>query len=251
MRSNEENPKRNRLTLNKQIAAAPTHAKKWQIALHGGLPPTEIQRLPPEATGLRFTTHPKEWQAKAKEQLKQRFADQLFPALIKNDPAPFFELLEAMAKERREITYAVNGLVLYGKRPKPPEKKEAGRRLRLAILNLDPDDLISMKAVADALAKWHVMYSDESHLRRVMRELEVHLLKPGERVYFSFSGFGDQPKKWLRKLIVEKNGTATNHGMTRKEYDALGGLKSHLLLPPLSASPDKEARRLFLLSKTP
>jgi hypothetical protein len=34
--------KRSRLTLNKQIAVAPTHAKKWEIALHGGNPPTAI-----------------------------------------------------------------------------------------------------------------------------------------------------------------------------------------------------------------
>lgn len=41
--------KAKRVTLNKQIANAPTHAKKWEVALHGGPPPTAIQRLPLEA----------------------------------------------------------------------------------------------------------------------------------------------------------------------------------------------------------
>jgi hypothetical protein len=38
-------PEKRRLTLNKQIASAPTRAKKWEIALHGGNPPTAIEQL--------------------------------------------------------------------------------------------------------------------------------------------------------------------------------------------------------------
>ena len=40
-----EMAKAKRVTLNKQIASAPTLAKKWEVALHGGPPPTAIQRL--------------------------------------------------------------------------------------------------------------------------------------------------------------------------------------------------------------
>jgi hypothetical protein len=40
-----EMAKAKRITLNKQIASAPTLAKKWEAALHGGPPPTAVQRL--------------------------------------------------------------------------------------------------------------------------------------------------------------------------------------------------------------
>jgi hypothetical protein len=43
--------KAKRVTLNKQIASAPTLAKKWEVALHGGPPSTAVQRLPSEAFG--------------------------------------------------------------------------------------------------------------------------------------------------------------------------------------------------------
>jgi len=234
-------PKRTRLTLNKQIARAPTHAKKWEIALHGGLPPTQIQMLPSQATGLRFSSHPEDWNIKAKEQLKGRFAQLLFPALMENNPAPFLELLEAMAKERREVTRFDNGLVLYGRRPKPPKKKEAGRKLRLAILSLTPDDLISMRAVLKSLENCEIEYSDESHVRRVMREMDIHLLKPGDTVYLRFSEFDlhtGEPKEWqcVRKFVVEQNGTVTNYGLSQAAYDELRGWKAHRVR---LASPDK------------
>src|ERR1041384_8123791 len=79
-----------RMTLNKLIASAPTLAKKWETALHGGKPPTTIQRLPSEAFGLdTYSPHGSEWQAWAINQLKQKFTDLLFPALMKDDPEPF------------------------------------------------------------------------------------------------------------------------------------------------------------------
>jgi hypothetical protein len=105
--------KRTRLTLNRQIAAAPTRARKWEIALIGGLPPTKIQALAAQSVHWRFITEKlKDWQIKAKERLKQDFSNLLFPALVNNDPSPFFELLEAMAKLRREITFAKDGLLM-------------------------------------------------------------------------------------------------------------------------------------------
>jgi hypothetical protein len=181
-------PTKLRNTLNKQIASAPTRAAKWEIALTGGLPATKIQMLATQAVHWKFSTEKLEdWQLQAKERLKQDFADLLFPALVESAPTPFNELLEAMAKLRREITFAKDGLVIYGNRPKPPAKKEAGRKLRLAIIDLQPDDLASMRAVLKFLESRQVEFSDESHVRRVMREMDVHLLTPGDTVYLAFS----------------------------------------------------------------
>src|ERR1035441_436514 len=93
--------KAKRVTLNKQIASAPTLAKKWEMALHGGPPPTAIQRLPSETFGLSAPSpHGEKWRLGAIEQAKQRFVDLLFPALMRDDPRPFEELIEAMAKRQ-------------------------------------------------------------------------------------------------------------------------------------------------------
>ena len=130
-----------------------------------------------------------------------------FPALLNDTPKPFEELLEVMATNRREITYAKGGVVVWGNRPRLPRKKEQGRRLRQMILDLEPDDLVSIKAVESQLAKWAVEYSDVSHVYRVMRELKVQLLKPGDTVFFHYSPMNLQtlePTKWqcLRKFVV-------------------------------------------------
>lgn len=230
MKPNKQAAKQSRATLNKQIAAAPTLAERREIAGWGGKPPTEIQMLVTMVNGNRSFVNPEKSAIQERARLKARFADLLFPALIKDNPAPFNELLEAMAKERRELTTAKDGVLVYGKRPKPPAKKELGRRLRQAVLSLKPDDLISMRAVEAHLAIWEVSYSDESHLRRVMRELNVKLLKPGDTVYFRFG------EKCVRKFTVGENGKITNFGMSRQDYDALNGLKAHAVVP---APPDK------------
>ncbi len=243
MKPSQRSHKRNRLTLNKQIATAPTHAKKWETALHGGNPPTAIQRLPSEAFGLhKPSPHGAEWQAKAIGQAKQRFADLLFPALMNDDPKPFEELLQAMA-HRRKTEVSLDEFIRrqMEERKRKPSKKEMGRRLRLALLNLSPDDLTSMRAVLRFLDGFQTEYSDESHVRRVMRELNIHLLKLGDTVYFRFSETDlhtGNPKKWLcpRKIIVGQNGTATNFGISRKEYDELLGWKGHRVQP---GAPDK------------
>ena len=166
----------------------------------------------------------------------------LFPALMKDNPQPFEELLAAMA-HRRRTTVSLDEFVRRQEQAskRKPSKKEMGRRLRLTVLDLHPDDLTSMRAVLIYLGSRQVEYSDESHVRRVMRELDIHLLKPGETVFFYFSVVDlrtGQPKKWhcLRKIIVGKNGTATNYGMSRKEYDELLGCKSHRVQP---IRPDK------------
>jgi hypothetical protein len=238
--------KQTRLTLNKQIAAAPTRAQKWEIALHGGKPPTAIQQLPFQVIGLA-TPSPfgADWQTKAIEQAKKRFAELLFPALMKDDPRPFEELIQAMAR-RRKTTVSLDEFVRRKQlqQKMKPTKKEAGRKLRLAILNLKPDDLTSMPAALKFLDSRNVEYSDESHVRRVMREMDIHLLKPGDTVYFGFSKINLQtgaPEKWmcLRKLIVGKRGEAKNLGMSRKKYDDLLGMKAHSVSPTHATSPDK------------
>jgi len=238
--------KRTRLTLNKQIAAAPTRAQKWEIALHGGKPPTAIQQLPLQVIGLAEPSpFGAEWQAKAIEQAKKRFAELLFPALMKDDQKPFEELIQAMA-HRRKTTVSLNEFVRRKQlqQKMQPAKREAGRRLRLAILNLKPDDLTSMPVALKFLDSRSVEYSDESHVRRVMREMDIHLLKPGDTVYFSFSNINLKtggPEKWmcLRKLVVGKKGKTTNVGMSRKKYDDLLGIKAHSVSPTRSISPDK------------
>lgn len=197
-----------------------------------------------QAFGLQNPTpHGVEWQQKAIEQAKQRFADLLFPALMKDEPQPFEELLAAMA-HRRRTTVSLDEFVRRQKQASTmkPSKKEMGRRLRLALLDLSPDDLTSIRGVLNFLARFKAEYSDESHVRRVMRELDIRLLKPGDTVFFYFSVVDrrtGQPKEWhcVRKIIVGKSGTATNYGMSRKEYDELLGCKSHCVQPPIR--PDK------------
>src|SRR5207244_1040839 len=147
--------KTKRVTLNKQIAKAPTRARKWEVALHGGPPPTAIQRLPSEAFGLSTPSlHGAEWQSRAIEQLKGKFADLLFPALMRDDARPFEELIAAMAA-RRKVEVSLEEFVRRQQdlRKVRPSKKEIGRRLRLALLSLNPDDLLNIRTVKAALAK--------------------------------------------------------------------------------------------------
>jgi len=196
-----------------------------------------------QAFGLQNPSpHGAEWQKKAIEQAKQRFADLLFPALMKDDPQPFEELLAAMAHCRR-TTVSLDEFVRHQQQASKmkPSKKEMGRRLRLALLNLSPDDLTSMRGVLSFLARFKTEYSDESHVHRVMRELDIRLLKQGDTVYFRFSeadpATGD-PKKWFcpRKIVVGLNGAITNFGMSQKDYEGLLGWKAHRVQP---ATPDK------------
>jgi hypothetical protein len=200
----------NRNTLNKKIAAAKTTAGKWEIALHGGEPPTEIQFLPTQATGLRKSLndpnqpakHGPGFYTKACEQLKQRFTRLLFPALLEDNPAPFAELLEAMAKSRRsecrDLNEFISKMEEYSKQP--VNKKESGRRLRLALLSLWPDQLLSMGSVIKSLNEQGLSNFDESHVRRTMREIDVHLLRPGEYFIYRING------RAVRTLRVSKSG---------------------------------------------
>ena len=148
----EQKEKRKRMTLGNLIASAATHADKWHIALRGDKPLTAIQFLPYEAGGFAFASpHGPEYQAAALNQLKQKFTDLLLPALIKDDPKPFEELLEAMAQKRRTCSSSPQyaGLKKAALKQKP-SKKEVGRRLRLALLSLSPDDQIEQRMVENA-----------------------------------------------------------------------------------------------------
>ena len=218
-----------RTTLNKLIATAPTLAKKWEIALHGGQPPTPIQRLPSEAFALSTpSAHGPEWQAQAIEQVKEKFVGLLFPALMKDDPTPFEELVEAMAY-RRKTEVSIEEFIRRQEqhRRKKPAKKEIGRRFRLALLNLHPDDLLNIQTVKAALekverefSKWHgfdfTLFADDSAIYATMKELNLRLLRPGDAARWTCAG------KIVRMLQIQTDGTPKETGMTLKQVEALG-----------------------------
>lgn len=230
--------KTKRVTLNKQIASARTLAKRWETALHGGPPPTAIQRLPLEAFGLdQPSPHGLEWQAKAIEQLKERFASLLLPALMRDDPRPFEELIEAMAK-RRKTSVTLEEFVRRQDKARrvKPTKKEIGRRLRLALLSLRPDDLLNIRTVKAALAKeekafqeWHgfdvSLAPDDPWIYAVMKQLNVTFLPPGYRARWIAGG------KVVRRLEIRADGTPKVSGLTLSELEALGGYLCQTLVP--------------------
>jgi hypothetical protein len=219
---------RQRLTLSKQIANAPTHAKKWEIALHGGTPPTAIQRLPDEAVGLDTpSAHGPEWQAQAIEQLTQRFTDLLLPALMADDTRPFEELIEAM-RTRRKRTVSLEEFIRRQEKQREvkPSKKEIGRRLRLTLLTLAPEDLLNIRTVRAAVEKveetfqkWHrfdfSLAPDDSKIYVVMKELNLSFLRPGDAARWIYDG------KVVRQFWIQQNGKPKESGMTRKQVESL------------------------------
>jgi len=223
--------KTKRVTLNKQIATAPTRAKKWEVALNGGPPPTALQRLASEAFGMSTSSlHGAEWQSRAIEQLKRKFADLLFPALLRDDTGPFEELIAAMAsRQKAAVSFEEFVRRQEASRKIRPSKKEVGRRLRLALLSLDPDDLLNIRTVKAALAKveqafqaWHgfdfSLAPDDSKIYSVMKELNLRFLRPGDRARWISGG------KVVRLLWIDPDGTLKESGLTRREIE---GLSSH------------------------
>lgn len=159
----------------KLIASAPTPEKKWGISLHGGLPPSEFYKLVMGVYGVRTSLHSKDgkdgkdWQYRQIEFLKKRFVDLLFPALWEDKHQPFLELLDEMAKFRKEVRT--------GKIASLPKKVEAARLLDTAILSLEYcGKLDSMKTVLAWLDQNKVEFSDERHVRRRMKQLGVQLV---------------------------------------------------------------------------
>lgn len=219
---------RKRMTLNKQIANAPTLAKKWQIALNGGEPPTAIQRLPSEASGLAGpSSHGTDWRSNAIERLKQRFTDLLFPALLRDDTSAFEELVQAMV-DRRKTEVSLDEFIRLQQHQRriKPSKKEIGRRLRLALLSLHPDDLLNIRTVKAALAKreqafqeWHgfdfSLAPDDAKIYAVMKELNLRFLQPGDAARWVCNG------KVVRHLWIQPDGTPKESGMTLKQIQAL------------------------------
>jgi hypothetical protein len=239
---NNHRPVQPRATLNKKIQAAPTFAQKWQEAARGGKPASDIQKLPFDAAHLRHeSAHGPEWQAEAIESLKARFTKLLFPALMKDDIGPFAELIGAMVDCRKAqgniITYE-RSKVLKRKGTerrqigKINQKKEAGRRLCLALLHMQPEDRQSIQTVLDYLHRVEADYSDESHVRRVMRQLDVHLLLPGQKCQWLVDG------KIVREIQVDGDGTLKNFGMTPLDLESVF-LKEYREFPPVGARPDK------------
>jgi hypothetical protein len=219
-----------RNTLNKQIASATTFAQKWELALIGGTPTTPIQELPRTAAMLRdLTLRPPMSKAEAIERLKAQFANLLFPALMEDKSGPLEELIEAMAQRRRNPNLLAFHLA------KPGEKKEAGRKLRLALLTTEPEDRVSLAAVCKYLDRTQVDYPDQSHVWKIMQEVSKPLLKSGDRVQW-FANLKWSKKKevgmtrliqgenglWqigmlIRELLVTQGGKLVNRGMTREQ----------------------------------
>lgn len=223
---NKPKETRKRNTLNKQIAAAPTHAKKWHIALLGGKPRTEIQNLALFVGGLQPPCpFGEEWLSQAIKNWKRKFADLFFPALVKNDIQPFEELIQAMADRRRsELT--PEKLLQLQKQQKSrlllkPSKKEIGRRFRLALLSLNPDELLNIQTVKAALQKVEAHYNDyslffdDSKIYAVMKELKIRFLQPGDAASWIHNG------KVVRELRIQPDGTPKESGMTLKAVSSL------------------------------
>jgi hypothetical protein len=216
--------KKNRSSLRKFINAGATIYDKWERAFYGGPPPTKIQSLALRAPCSRFAPGLEpEWLPEVNEGLKKEFADLLFPALLNDDPAPFQELLAAMAKERSRIVSCKNGFVLY-KKQSLSGRDAVTRKLGTEIPLLSPDDLISREAVMRALQKREIP-GEEKAVFNAMRDLGVRLLKPGDMAYFGFRADLSKPIEVVRYFVVQKNRTINNHGMSRKKYDALNGEK--------------------------
>lgn len=204
-----------RNTLNKAISAAPTFAQKWKIAITGGAPvPTELQLLARTAAILRSGCPSgedwKKWHAGYVKDLEAEFVKLLFPALMKGDPLPFIELERAMGDCRR-------GNLDFQQDLRRKSKMEDGRRLRLALLTLEPEDRVSMKTVAEALSRLEIEASDRSHLGKVMREIPINLLVPGQKCIWSIKG------KVVRELVFNCDGTLTNRGLSRNKLGELRG----------------------------
>lgn len=166
--------KKERITLNKQIANARTHAQKWEIAVNGGKPPTPIQRFVQSVVGLdgplptNFGDGWEEWQVGAIKRAQEEFVQLFFPALMRDNPEPFEELLKALADRRK----------LRSGRGAPISKKvEKGRRLRLALLTMLPAERSDIKMVKKMLGKWRIEYTDEPAIYSTMKELGLQFTK--------------------------------------------------------------------------
>ena len=199
-----------RKTPGQAIAAAPTFAQKWKAIMDGGLPLTELEAVAFEASLFKTASaHGPQWQARAEAVLKARFADALFPALVHGDKKPFKLLCEFMGAAIRhrgnscDYLLERNGVVT-------PTKKDR-RRLKSALINISPDDRVSLSAAKAFLKRYGVEPRDDSDIWHTLQELGLPLLKPGDRAQWYVKG------KLVRELRVRQNGKVTNIGLTREE----------------------------------
>ncbi len=103
---------------------------------------------------------------------------------------------------------------------KPLSKKEKGRRQRLALLNLQPDDLLNIQTVKAALKKFDThpnckLFADDSTIYAVMKELHIHFLKPGDAARWLYHG------KVVRVLRVMPDGESKMVGAPLADVDGL------------------------------
>jgi hypothetical protein len=198
-----------RQTLNKQIAAAPTHAQKWHTALTGGKTPSPIERLVSDAAGwhndtpqspedearqlaaieaylgekIQMHQTDSEWRATNKAKLKNEFADMFLPALMAGDPAPFEALIRAIRAYRAEQRTLAPTLGELCRRQKvEPSKKEKGRIQRYVLLDAwlqmkqqsTPPNLENLKAgIAkhDCHPSGWLLFGEDSTIIELMAEL--------------------------------------------------------------------------------
>ena len=102
-----------------------------------------------------------------------------------------------------------------------PSKKEIGRRFRLALLSLNPDELLNIQTVKVALQKEEGCYDDcrlffdDSKIYAGMKELKIRFLQPGDVASWICNG------KVVRVLRIQPDGTPKESGMTLKEVSSL------------------------------
>jgi hypothetical protein len=196
-------------TLNKQIAAAPTHAQKWHTALTGGKTPSPIERLVNDAAGWhndiprspedearllaaldahlgvkgQWHQTDAEWRASQKAKLKTRFAEMFLPALIAGDTAPFENLIRAIRAYRAEQRTLAPTLGELCRRQKvEPNRKEKGRIQRLVLLDawlqmkqqgtpLNWENLKAGIAKHDYHPSGWLLFGEDSTITELMAEL--------------------------------------------------------------------------------
>jgi hypothetical protein len=249
-----------RNTLNKAIAAAPTHAQKWQRAIEGNTPATAIDKLVSSAASYwKPAPRTAQWEAECKEayvearnaigkpltpaematpadkqfwsakawgewdtqcqaQLKEEFADLLFPALVAGDAAPFKQLVKAMSEFRK-----LPGLEAWHRRQREkPSKKEKGLRQRRVLLTLCPWEFISLHTLKDAIAREfpdtdpdETLFASDAAIYELMAELHLRLLQPGNEVRWFREG------KCVRRLRIMPSGKPKEWGKPLKYVDGL------------------------------
>lgn len=219
---------RPRNTLSKRIATHPVHAAKYWAALLGKIKVTDmtifplmaesIRRYNPDNATDKYNYNP----AKATSKLRRDFVNRFFPALMSSDIQAFSELIQAMSYVRKLSANIakVQRQVAAGKYM--PSKNETGRLLRLVLLSLEEEDLLSIHTVKQCLdfVNEHLqkqygndfsLYPDDSRIYTVMRELNLSFLQPGDWVEWVLA------RKVVRRMEIQPDGKAIFTGFSRSE----------------------------------